>query len=156
MKRRSRRLGLAISGLLMVYLYALPGLVQAADGDVENIPDPSNTLLLPTDQLVAALVGIATMLIMYGVNYLGPQVRDTVKGPITLAATAVTGALYTLVESGGLGFNQETAQTVGIAIVAAFWTHGFIFKPTGIAVKLGAGRNRQNEDVVADAPGLQD
>lgn len=95
-------------------------------------------LLLDNHQLWVMLIGGLTPLITYLINKVAPWTTETVKGAIQVIMAAVTGALYTALDTNVFGWNSTTAQLVISAIVAALMAHNWLYKPAKINTKLGA------------------
>lgn len=130
-----------LTGLI---LFALPAAAFAQDA-----PDPSSTLVLPTDQLWTLAVGALVPLVTYGLNYIGPWVSEPVKAFIVVLASAVAGGVTQAITAGDVGFNTVTLQFVLTAVIAALSAHKLLWRPSGVSAKLGGGANRQ---VVASTP----
>ena len=120
-----RMLVLAVLCLLLV-----PALALAA-----------GTALAPVPQVWVILLGALTPLVTYVVNHFAPWVTEPVKAVVLAVVAGAVAAAYTAIETGIFGFNNATLQLVLSAIVAAFGAHLLIWRPSGIAAKLGGGTN---------------
>lgn len=120
----------------------LPDLVYAADG---SVPPDSRTLFLPTTQLLVAVVGALSPAVAYALNYAGPWLSEKIKSIVLLVVAAAGGALATLLDTGGIPVNWNTAQLIGTAVVFAVLAHNGWWKGSTFAHTLGAGRNKQDE-----------
>lgn len=134
MSRLSRTLGLAVLALL-----ALPTVALA------DVPRAQPTLALPYDQVWVIGIGLLVPLVTYVVNHAAPWMDEKVKVVVLILAAAVAAALYQALDSGDLGFNGKTAEMILSAVVAAGVAHNWFWRPSGINVALGGGRNRQTE-----------
>lgn len=94
--------------------------------------------LPPTAQLVVLIVGGLVPLVGYVLNNKAPWVSETTKAIIQVALAAAAGAIYVAVGKPDFGLNNETLQGILSAVVAALWTHGYLYKPAKVNTKLGA------------------
>jgi hypothetical protein len=116
--------------LALLILLLLPTVALAA-----------GTVLAPVSQVWVVLLGALTPLVTYVLNHYAPWVTEPVKALVLAIVAAAVAALYTAIETSIFGFNDATLQLVLSAIVAAFGAHLLIYKPAGIAEKLGGGSN---------------
>lgn len=132
--------------VVLIYFFSAPP-AWAADA-----PPLPHTQLLPDTQFWAAVIGALSPLVAYVLNYLGPHVKEPVKTAVVGAVAVIAGALTQLLEAGELNWDIRTAQVVLTALFTAFVSHQVAWKPSGIARKLGAGRNKNAPDGVVDGP----
>jgi drug/metabolite transporter (DMT)-like permease len=116
--------------LALLILLLVPALALAA-----------GTVLTPVPQVWVLLLGALTPLITYVLNHYAPWVTEPIKATVLAVVAGIIGAIYTALETSIFGFNNATLQLVGSAIVAAFAAHLLIWRPSGIAEKLGGGSN---------------
>lgn len=116
--------------LALLYLLLIPTLALAA-----------GTVLTPVPQVWVVLLGALVPLVTYVVNHAAPWISEPAKAIVLAVAAAIVAAIYTAIETSVFGLNSATLQLVLSAIVAAFGSHLLVWKPSGIAVKLGAGSN---------------
>ena len=129
----------ALFVLTLLVCLAWAGAAMAAD---EPLSTPTQQLL-PSVQVWVFLVAALTPLVTYVLNYLGPQISETIKGAVLVAASAITGALTQLIVTGTFKLDVATLENVLLAVFTAFAAHGILWKPTAISTKLGGGRNKQ-------------
>jgi uncharacterized membrane protein HdeD (DUF308 family) len=98
-------------------------------------------MLLGSPQVWVVLLGALVPLATYIINHFAPWVTEPVKALVLAIVAAVVAALYTAIETSIFGLNDATLQLVLSAIVAAFGAHLLVWKPSGIAEKLGGGSN---------------
>lgn len=101
----------------------------------------SPSLVLQSKQTWTILIGALVPLVTYVLNHVGPWVSETVKAFVTVLAAGIAGGLYTALATTSFGFNSATLQMVLTSIAAALAAHQLLWKPSGIAAKLGAGTN---------------
>jgi hypothetical protein len=123
-------------GFLTVAAYFM--LVAAA---VAATVHTSPTLSLNSKQTWSLLIGSLVPLFSYVLNYVGPWVSEPVKAFVQVLVAAIAGGLYTALATTSFGWNSATLQMVLTAVIAALAAHGFLWKPSGISTKLGAGSN---------------
>ena len=114
----------------LLCLLLLPALALAA-----------GTVLTPVPQVWTILLGALTPLVVYVLNHFAPWVTEPIKATVLAIVAGAVGAIYTAIETSIFGFNSATLQLVLTAIVAAFGAHALIYRPSGIAAKLGGGSN---------------
>lgn len=124
----------------LAFLLLWPVLALAAD----DVPPDATRLVLPQTQLIAAIVGSLVPALTYVLNHYAPWVSEPVKATVLVAVAAAAGALTTLFDAGGIPLTWETAQIVGTSVALALLAHARFWKPSGLAVKLGGGTNRQD------------
>lgn len=119
---------LALLGLLLLPALAL------ADG-------PQKGLAFSADQTWLVLIGALVPLVTYVLNHFAPWVSEEVKGVVFVLVAAIAGGLYKAVDDGNFGWNAATAEYVVTAIGAALLAHNWLWRPSGINVRMGAGTN---------------
>lgn len=114
----------------LLWLLLLPAMAFAA-----------GTVLTPVPQIWVVVLGAVTPLVVYVLNFLAPWLTEPIKAMVLAVVAGAVGAIYTAIETNVFGFNNSTLQLVLSAIVAAFGAHALVWRPSGIAAKLGGGRN---------------
>lgn len=126
-------------------LFALSALVLfVSSAWAAGADPPQHALTLSPDQTWVALIGALVPLGTYLLNHYAPWCSEHVKGLVLTILSGASGALYKLIETGGLSLNASTVQYVLTGIAAALFAHGFLYKPAGINVKLKATANVQD------------
>lgn len=120
-----------------VTFLALPAIAAAS---VQNSP----TLVLPSTQVWAIVIGALVPLVTYGLNYVGKWVSEPVKAAVLAVASAAASALYTALATSVIGWNTSTLQLILTGVVGAFASHNLVWKPSGVSALLGAGKNIQS------------
>lgn len=118
-----------------------PPLAHAAD----SVPPDSRTLFLPQTQLLVAIVGSLVPFFTYMLNFRAGWVSEPAKAVVLALVAAAAGVLTTLIDTGGIPVNWDTAQLVGTAVALAFLSHIGFWRPSGISTVVGGGRNKQDE-----------
>lgn len=121
----------------VVLMLVLP--VSAFAGNIGTAPH----LVLPGKQIWLALIGGLVPLFTYVLNHVGPWVTEPIKAAVLVVITAIVGALYTAITTDQFGWNATTWQLMLTAVVAALTAHKLLWKPSGISLLLGGGRNKQ-------------
>lgn len=132
-----RRLVFMLAALLAVALL-VPAAALARD------PMPNNELVLSSTQFWAAVIGAIVPAFTYLINHYAPWVSEPAKATFLLLASAAAGALFNLLDTGGLAWNVRTLEVVATAVVMAFAAHVGFYRPSGIHAVLKAGTNRQD------------
>jgi len=127
-----RYLALAVLGALLV----MPATALA---DVAN--HESAKLVLPADQIWTLAIGGLVPLVTYVLNHAAPWTSEAVKAAVLVVASAVAGGLYKALANGDVGFNAPTLQYVLTAVIAALAAHHWLWKPSTVSTRLGAGTN---------------
>lgn len=97
---------------------------------------------VPLDlQLWAFVAGFLAPAVAYVVNKYMPWISEPVKGVVFVAVAAAAGALTQLIDTGSVGFNDETLQLVLSSVVAAVIAHVRFYTRSGLNVALGAQQN---------------
>lgn len=130
---------LAIFSVAVLIMVVLSDSASAADGP----PPDSTRLFLPSSQLLVAIVGSLVPLVTYVLNHYAPWISEPAKALFLALVAAAAGALATLVDTGGIAVDWETAQLVGTAVVMAFLSHLGFWRPSGISAWAGGGSNAQ-------------
>lgn len=102
---------------------------------------PAGGLALQSKQVWVLLIGALVPLGTYVLNHVGPWVSEPVKAFVTVVVAAVAGGLYTALATTSFGWNSATLEMVLTAVVAALGAHHWLWKPSGVSRKLGAGSN---------------
>lgn len=113
----------------------------AANASADTGPASQHALALDPTQTVALLIGALVPLVTYVLNHHAPWASEHVKAVVLVIVSAVASGLYQSAEIGGVGLNAGTLQIVGGAVFAALSAHHLLWKPSGIAPRLGAGTN---------------
>lgn len=92
-------------------------------------------------ELWTLVVGSLVPLVTYVVNNKAPWASEPVKAAVLVVTAAVAGSLYLQIQDGSIGFNETTLHFALIAVVGALTSHGFLWRPSGVSVKLGGGSN---------------
>jgi hypothetical protein len=124
---------------LVLAVLALLVMPATALADVAN--HESTKLVLPADQIWTLAIGGLVPLVTYVLNHAAPWTSEAVKAAVLVVASAVAGALYKALANGDIGFNAPTLQYVLTAVVAALVAHHWLWKPSTISTRLGAGSN---------------
>lgn len=124
---------------LMALVLVVPEVAFAEAGE-----QPAPTLLLPSTQIWTLVAGALVPLGGYVLNYLGPIVNEKAKALVQVLLAAVSGGFVQAITVGDVGFNDVTLQFVLSAVITALFAHGFLWRPSGINVALGGGRNAQD------------
>lgn len=147
--RVSRRATLSFI-LTILCILALPALAlgqgEPPPGPAEPAPLPDGPALtgLPLGIIIVSFVMTA---IGYGLNYLLPFLKtDKAKGIAHAAYQLIGIAAYEVVTSSDFGFNEQTVAAFVVALGTFGVSHGLLYKPTGWATALGAGRNKDGPD----------
>lgn len=119
----------------------LPALASAASTPP---PAPRPGLVLDPLQTYTLLIGALVPTVTYVLNHFAPWASEKIKGVVHVITAATAGGLYQALSTGHIGFDAQTLQIVGSAVIAALFAHHFLYAPSGIAHALGAGRNIQD------------
>lgn len=95
-------------------------------------------LLLSNTQTWVILIGALVPLGGYVINRFAPWVSEQVKALVQVLLAAVSGALYTALETNSFGWNGTTIELVLSAVAAALFAHNLLYRPGKINSKLGA------------------
>jgi hypothetical protein len=96
-------------------------------------------LLLGQHQLWVSVIGALVPLVTYVLNHYAPWVSEPVKAGVLVVVTAIASGLYTALATPNFGLNLITLQLVVSSVVAALLAHHWLWKPSTISTKLGAG-----------------
>lgn len=118
--------------LAILILLVLPALALAATSGVG---------FAPSVQTWALILGAITPLFTYVLNHYAPWTSEAVKATVLAVVAGVVGAVWSAIETGVFGWNDQTVQLVLTAILGAFGAHALVYKRAGIAEKLGGGSN---------------
>lgn len=124
----------------MIYtlVWLLAGLAYLAPAALAVDP-PQHALALANTQVWVIAVGCLVPLVTYVLNHNAPWVSEPVKATVLVIAAAIAGGVTQAINAGSVGFNESTFQLVLSSIVAALVAHHLLWKPSGIAAKLGGG-----------------
>jgi hypothetical protein len=125
----------ALLGLFCLFFAPVPAGASVA----KSAP----TLVLPWQQIWPLIIGAIVPLFTYVLNHVGPWLSEPIKAAVLVLAAAIATALYTALATNVIGFNDATLQLVMTGVIAALASHHLLWKPSGIALTLGAGTNRQ-------------
>lgn len=152
--------GLTPSRVITLMLLSLLGLLwigatiaSAATSDVAvGVPGDATPAPIPTGIALTALplgVVLTSFFVTglgYGLNYVLPKIMsEPVKGAMQWVYQAIGVVGYQLAVGDGFGLNEQTLVAFVVAIGTYGVSHNFLYKPPGWNVKLGAGRNLQDE-----------
>jgi hypothetical protein len=89
----------------------------------------------------ALILGAITPAFTYVLNHYAPWVSEHAKATVLLLVSGVVGAVYTLIETGSIGWSDPTVAAIVTAILGAFGAHALFWKPSTLSTKLGGGSN---------------
>lgn len=135
---------ISIGVLFLLFIFASVGTAFAAPEvvrAVQDVPPTNPTLAFSAIQFWTLVIGSLTPLVGYLINTYAPWVSEPVKAAVQVALAALAAALFQLLDAGELAFNAQTLQLCFSAVVSALVAHKFLWLPSGIGPKLGAGVN---------------
>lgn len=121
--------------LLFLLLFVAPTYALADSG-----APPAGEVVLGIPIWPVLTAGIA-LLVTYLVNHFAFWGSEPAKAIFMLVGAAANGALTQLVDAGTVGFDSNTLKYVLGAVVGALLLHFGVYKPGGVNVALGAGKN---------------
>lgn len=135
---------ISVGVLFLLFLFAFAGTAFGAVEvvhSVQDVPPTNHELAFSVVQFWTLVIGSLTPLVGYLINTYAPWISEPVKAFVQIAIAALAAALFQLLDAGELAFNAQTLQLCGSAVVSALVAHKFLWLPSGIGPKLGAGVN---------------
>lgn len=101
---------------------------------------PTTTPVLPTANLNMIVIGALVPILGYTLNKIPSYAKlpEAVKTFVHVVLIAAATGVYQAFEQGTFGWNRETEGLIVTALIAAFYAHGYLWKPGGVNTAFGA------------------